>query len=102
VFLFGSVSGFDGQLRPNGNVGVISSTRLSEGEYLIEFDRLVFRCIRIVSLGSATDIVTSASPRAGEIAHNLVSGAVDTVKVGTFNSSGVPDDRDFNVLVACD
>lgn len=99
-FLFGSVF-LDGVLRPNGNVGVVSSMKIDVGRYQVVFDRFIARCVRVVSLGSGTDVLGAGTPSSigGEV-YNFFETS-NTVEVRTYDSMGVPADRQFNILMAC-
>lgn len=104
ALLFGSVSP-DGALRPNGNVGVVSSAQVGVGTYRLAFDRFIGRCIRLVSLGNGTDLsgIPPAQFIGGSAFHfmRFIDGN-NFMEVRTFDLSGEPADRAFNFLIACD
>jgi hypothetical protein len=76
--------------------GLNTSTRLTTGEYRLDFSNRVANCA-----ASATIEGTAGNP--GEITVRTAAGAanVNRLFVETFNSAGTNEDRPFHVSINC-
>jgi hypothetical protein len=82
---------------PARTSGVVSATRLGEGNYEVIFGRDVRTCAYLATLGD----VGAADPNDGMIRVSQRPTNVNGVQVRTSNQAGAPNDRSFHIAVTC-
>jgi hypothetical protein len=94
-------SGPSASLNSNGTLargkGIVSTSRLSTGQYVVKTTRNITNCMFIATLGNPGDGV----PGSGEVQTALATGTTDSLLVVTTNSSGTAADRSVMVHVVC-
>jgi hypothetical protein len=76
--------------------GSVTSSRISAGQYEVDFGRNINACAKFGNLGSST---TASAP--GEVSVVDRASVANAVFAATYTSAGAAADRDFKILVVC-